>query len=162
MCTTILWHGISISIWISWPGEAPFGLYFYNKQICNACPGWPLANPIKSKSPELVYNFPIKAPFLVLFINAYSEGRHSSIDGSKAYLIACCGMSGFASMEPIQHTNSKNFAHENSIVLWILPHSCSGQGRQLLWCLPHSPWPPAHQLSCSIRQHPQSNNCQAC
>ena len=85
-------------------------MYSYIKRMCNACPGCALANPTKSKSSELVYNFPIKAPFLVLFIDAYSAGKHSSFDGSEVYLVACCGMTGFASMEPIQHANSKNFA----------------------------------------------------
>ncbi len=88
-----------------WPG-----MYSYIKQMCNACPGCALANPIKSKLSELVYNFPIKAPFLVLFVDASSVGKQSSFNGSKVYLIACCGMSGFASMEPIEHANSKNFA----------------------------------------------------
>jgi len=88
-----------------WPG-----MYSYIKRMCNACPGCTLANPTKSKSSKLVYNFLIKAPFLVLFIDAYSVGKHSSFDGSKVYLVACCGMTGFASMEPIQHANSKNFA----------------------------------------------------
>jgi hypothetical protein len=37
-------------------------------------------------------------------------GKHSSFDGLEVYLIACCGMTGFASMEPIQHANSKTFA----------------------------------------------------
>jgi hypothetical protein len=85
-----------------WPG-----MYSYIKRMCNACPG---ANPTKSKSSELVYNFSIEVPFLVLFIDAYSAGKHSSFDGSEVYLIACCGMTGFASMEPIQHANSKTFA----------------------------------------------------
>jgi hypothetical protein len=62
------------------------------------------------ESSKLVYNFPIKAPFLVLFVNAYSAGKHSSFDGFDTYLFACCGMTSFASMEPIQHANSKNFA----------------------------------------------------
>jgi hypothetical protein len=90
-----------------WPG-----MYSYIKRMCNACPGCALANPTKSKLSELVYNFPIEAPFLVLFINAYSAGKHFSFDGSETYLIACCGMTGFASMEPIQHPNSKTFASE--------------------------------------------------
>ena len=77
--------------------------------MCNACPGCALANPTKSKSSKLVHNFPIKAPFLVLFVNTYSSGKHSSFDGFDTYLVACCGMTGFASMEPIQHANSKNF-----------------------------------------------------
>jgi hypothetical protein len=57
-----------------------------------------------------MYNFPIEASFLVLFVDAYSTGKHSIFNGSRVYLIACCGMSVFASMEPIQHANSKNFA----------------------------------------------------
>jgi hypothetical protein len=44
-------------------------MYAYIKQICSACPGCALAKPIKSKSSELVYNFPIEAPFLVLFVD---------------------------------------------------------------------------------------------
>ncbi len=78
--------------------------------MCNACPGCALTNPTKSKSSKLVYNFPIKAPFLVLFVNVYSAGKHSSFNGFDTHLVACCGMTGFASMEPIQHANSKNFA----------------------------------------------------
>ncbi len=86
-------------------------MYSYIKRLCNACPGWALANPTKTKLSKLVYNFSIKATFLVLFIDTYSVGKHStSFNGSNVYLIACCGMTGFASMEPIQHANSKHFA----------------------------------------------------
>jgi hypothetical protein len=85
-------------------------MYSYIKRMCTACPGCALANPTKSKSSELVYQFPIEAPFLVLFVDAYSAGKHSRFDGFEVYLVACCGMTGFATMEPIQHANSKNFA----------------------------------------------------
>jgi hypothetical protein len=85
-------------------------MYSYITHMCNACPGCALANPTKSKSSELVYNFPIKALFLILFVDAYSMGKHSSFDGFDMYLDACCGMTGFASMKPIQNANSKNFA----------------------------------------------------
>jgi hypothetical protein len=33
--------------------------------MCHACPGCALSNPTRGKSSELVYNFPIEAPFLV-------------------------------------------------------------------------------------------------
>jgi hypothetical protein len=66
-------------------------------------------HPTKSKSFELVYNFPIEAPFLVLFVDAHSAEKHSSFDVFDMYLVACCGMTGFASMEPVIHANSKNF-----------------------------------------------------
>ncbi len=88
-----------------WPG-----MYSYIKRMCTVCPGRALANPTKSKSSKLVHNFPIEAPFLVLFIDVYSVRKHSSFDGLEVYLIACCRMTGFASMEPIQHANSKTFA----------------------------------------------------
>jgi hypothetical protein len=78
--------------------------------MCTACPGCTLANPTKSKSSELGYNFPIEAPTLVLFVDAYLAGKHSSFDGFETYLVACCGMTSFASMEPIVHANTKNFA----------------------------------------------------
>jgi hypothetical protein len=42
----------------------------------NACHGCALANPRKSKSSELAYNFPIKVPFLVLFVDAYLAEKH--------------------------------------------------------------------------------------
>jgi hypothetical protein len=85
-------------------------MYSYIKRMCNACPGCALANPTKSKSSEPMYQFPIKAPFLILFVDAYSTGKHSSFEGFEVYLVACCGMTRFAVMEPILHTNSKNFA----------------------------------------------------
>jgi hypothetical protein len=85
-------------------------MYSYIKRMCNACPDCALANPTKIKSSKLVYNFPIEAPFLISFVDAYSAGKHSSFDGFEVYLVACCGMTGFASMEPILHANSKNFA----------------------------------------------------
>jgi hypothetical protein len=88
-----------------WPG-----MYSYIKRMCNACPGCALANPTKSKTSELIYHFPIEVPFLVLFVDAYSAGKHSSFEGFEVYLVACCGMTGFAVMEPILHANSKNFA----------------------------------------------------
>jgi hypothetical protein len=50
-------------------------MYSYIKQMCAACPGCTLANPTKSKSSELVYNFPIEAPFLVHFAYTYYAGK---------------------------------------------------------------------------------------
>jgi hypothetical protein len=85
-------------------------MYSYIKQMYAPCPGCTLANPTKSKSSEPVYNFPIEAPLLVLFLDEYSAGKHSSFDGFETYLVACCGMLSFASMDPVRHANSKNFA----------------------------------------------------
>jgi hypothetical protein len=59
-------------------------------------PGCALANPNCGKSSELVYNFSIKAPFLVMFFDAYSAGKHAVYDGSECYLIGYFRMCGFA------------------------------------------------------------------
>ncbi len=55
-----------------WPG-----MYSYIKRMCSACPSCALANPTKGHYCELVYNLPIKAPFLVLHVDAYLAGAHS-------------------------------------------------------------------------------------
>ncbi len=78
--------------------------------MCQACPGCALANPTCGKSSELVYSFPIEAPFLVMFFGTYSAGKHAGYEGSKCYLIGCCGMCGFACMEPITRASATTFA----------------------------------------------------
>jgi hypothetical protein len=49
-------------------------MYAFVKQMCQACPGCALANPPPSKLSELIYNFLIKAPFLVMHFDAYLIG----------------------------------------------------------------------------------------
>jgi hypothetical protein len=88
-----------------WPG-----MYSYIKRMCQACPGCALANPTKSKSCKLVYNFLIEAPFLVLHVDAYSAGAHTGFKGSHVYLVACCGMCTFGTKEPIFGANAMSFA----------------------------------------------------
>jgi hypothetical protein len=48
----------------------------YVKRMCNACPSCALSNPTRGKSSELVYGFPIEAPFLVMHFDAYSAGKN--------------------------------------------------------------------------------------
>ena len=85
-------------------------MYSYIKRMCHACPGCALSNPTRGSSSELIYHFPIKAPFRVLFVDAYSAGKYSGFEGSGVYLIAACGMTGFSSMKSIQHANLTSFA----------------------------------------------------
>ncbi len=87
--------------------------------MCQACPGCALANPNCGKSSELVYNFPIEAPYLVMFFDAYSAGKHAGFEGSECYLIGCCGMCGFACMEPITSASATIFA---SAIMKVLLH----------------------------------------
>jgi hypothetical protein len=60
-------------------------MYAYVKRMCRACPGCALANPNCGKSSELVYKIPIEAPFLVMFFDAYSAGKHAGYEGSECY-----------------------------------------------------------------------------
>ena len=85
-------------------------MYTYVKRMCNACPGCALSNPSKRVSSELVYNFPIQAPFMVMHFDAYAAGKHESFEGHDCYLIGCCGMTAFACGEPISRPSAKTFA----------------------------------------------------
>ena len=88
-----------------WPG-----MYKYVKKMCRQCPGCALANRTKRKSSELLYSFPIKAPFQALHIDGYYAGQFKGFEGSELYLVACCGMCTFAVMEPVDKPNSTYFA----------------------------------------------------
>ncbi len=88
-----------------WPG-----MYAYVKRMCHACPGCTLSNPTRGKSSELVYNFPIEAPFLVIHFDAYAAGKHSGFEGLVVYLIGCCRMCSFACMEPVTNLSATTFA----------------------------------------------------
>jgi hypothetical protein len=92
-------------IWFYWPG-----MYKYIDCMCRACPGCNLANPTNSKSAELIYHFPIEAPMMVLHINGYSAGKQVGFEGSKMYIIACCGMCTFAAMEAVTNPSANTFA----------------------------------------------------
>jgi hypothetical protein len=85
-------------------------MYAFVKQMCQAFPGCALANPTQSKSSELIYNFPIEAPFLVMHFNTYAAGTYAGFEGSECYLVGCCGMSSFACMEPITNVSAATFA----------------------------------------------------
>ena len=54
-------------------------MYTHVKRMCNACPGCSLSNPSKSVSSELVYNFPVQAPFVVMHFDAYKAGSHRAL-----------------------------------------------------------------------------------
>ncbi len=88
-----------------WPG-----MYTYVKKMYSTCPGCALLNPTKAKLSELVYNFPIKAPFLVLHVDAYKVGAHLGFEGSETYLVACCGMCTFGALEPMTGASATMFA----------------------------------------------------
>jgi hypothetical protein len=85
-------------------------MYKFIAHMCNACPGCTLSNPTRSQSSKLLYNFPIKAPMKVIHINRYAAGKQQGFEGSKIYLVACCGMCTFAAVEPVTNASAKTFA----------------------------------------------------
>ena len=88
-----------------WPG-----MYGYIKHVCSVCLGCALSNPSRAKLSELVYNFSIEAPFLVIHFNAYVAGKHAGFKGSNAYLVGACRMCGFVCIEPVFNPSATTFA----------------------------------------------------
>jgi hypothetical protein len=88
--------------------------------MCQVCPGCALFNPNHGKLSELVYNFPIEAPFLVMHFDVYAAGKHAGFEGSDSYLIGCCGMTNFACMEPAMNPSAATFA--SAIMKMLLPY----------------------------------------
>jgi hypothetical protein len=80
------------------------------KTYVSGMPRFCTLQPHCGKSSELLYNFPIEAPFLVMHFDAYVAGKHAGFEGSNAYLIGCFGMCSFTCMEPITNPSSTKFA----------------------------------------------------
>ena len=85
-------------------------MYTFVARMCNACDGCSLSNRTKGASSELIYNFPIHAPFLVMHLDAYHAGKHQSFEGNDCFLIGCCGMTDFACAEPVSQLSATTFA----------------------------------------------------
>ena len=85
-------------------------MFTFVKRMCNACPGCTLSNPTRRLPSELVYNFPIQAPFMVMLFDAYHAGKHQSFEGHDCYLIGCCGMTTFACVEMVTRPSAATFA----------------------------------------------------
>jgi hypothetical protein len=78
--------------------------------MCAKCPACALANRNTRRASELVYRFPITAPFLCVHADGYSAGSHANFDGDKTYLIVVDGMTTFAVMEPVRKPDAAGFA----------------------------------------------------
>jgi hypothetical protein len=95
----------NISLCYYWPG-----MFGYIKDLCSKRPACALANRHRSRAKELVYGFPITAPFFVIHADGYSAGAGKNFDGESTYLITCCGMTGFAAVEPVKSADAAGFA----------------------------------------------------
>ncbi len=137
-------------------------MYTFIKQMCLACPGCTLSNPTKSKSSKFVYNFPIEAPVMVLHVDAYMAGFHPGFEGSEMYLLACCGMCTFGTLEPLSGANATTFA--SAIMKIQLRYgfchtSIFGQGQKILRCLLRGFRSTQSQLPCPLRGQSQPHAC---
>ncbi len=76
-------------------------MYSFIKRLCNACPGCALSNPTCRYILRTGLSFSHWCSILGP-LRRWLLCKHSGFEGSKAYLIAACGMTGFSVMEPIQ------------------------------------------------------------
>jgi hypothetical protein len=47
---------------------------------------------------------------MVLHVDAYMAGSHPGFEGSKIYLVACCGMCTFGALDPVSGAYATTFA----------------------------------------------------
>ena len=103
-------------------------MYSFIKRMCSACPGCALANPTRSTSSELVYHFPIDAPFRVLFVNGYSAGKHSGFKGCE---VSYCSMRHDGVLchgtHPARDLIIVCFGYYENSSVFSLPHYRAGQ-----------------------------------
>ena len=85
------------------------GMYSYCVHKCRQCPGYALSNPTM-KITELVYKFPIEAPFNVLHADGYKTGKHFNFEGTGTYIITAYGMTGFAACKPGANKSATTYA----------------------------------------------------
>ncbi len=101
-------------------------MYAFVKRMCQACPGCALANLTCSKSSELIYNFPIEAPSLVMHFNAYPAGTHAGFEGSERMLPHWLLWHDKFCMHGTHHKRiCSHFCvrhHEHALKIWLLPH----------------------------------------
>ena len=62
------------------------------------------------KISELIYKFPIEAPFLSPHVDVFKAGAHLNFERSDTYLIAACGMTTFAACEPVAEPSAITFS----------------------------------------------------
>ena len=87
-----------------WPG-----MYAYLKLMRHLCAGCGLANSFGRLSNELVYSFPMDAPFKVICGDIYKAGDIKAYNGESALFIIQDMLSGYAIIEELTELNSAAF-----------------------------------------------------
>ncbi len=85
-------------------------MYQYVKYAISTCAACILRNHNSRPRSELIYSFPIDAPFLTIHADVWVPGKTTSFDGYVGLMIVMCHMTAFAAMEPLKDLNSTAFS----------------------------------------------------
>lgn len=103
-----------------WPN-----MYNYIRQLIKQCAGCLMKNTSTRSGTELLYSFPLDAPFITITGDIWSPGKTEGYSGATALMIILCHMTGFAAIEPISsELNSTSFAKSAYRIMlrYGLPH----------------------------------------
>jgi hypothetical protein len=87
-----------------WPN-----MFKYIKNLIDSCAGCLLKNGARAAS-EILYSFPVIAPFMTVHADVWVPGKTMSFDGFVGLMIIMCHMTGFAAIQPLRELNSTSFA----------------------------------------------------
>jgi hypothetical protein len=82
-------------------------MYSYIKKAISTCAGCILKNHSARLSLELLYSFPIDAPFMTIHANIWVPSKTNSFDGYTGPMVVMCHMTGFVAIKPIKEANAK-------------------------------------------------------
>jgi hypothetical protein len=85
-------------------------MYKYIKYAISSCAACVLRSHNSRPASELLYSFPIDAPFLSIHADAWVPGKTNSFDGYQGLMVAMCHMTGFVAIKPLKEMNYTSFA----------------------------------------------------
>ena len=85
-------------------------MYSYIKRAIGSYAGCILKNHGARPGSELLYAFPVDAPFMTIHADLWVPGKTVSFDGTTGLMVVMCHMTGFTAIEPIREANAKEFA----------------------------------------------------
>jgi hypothetical protein len=85
-------------------------MYTYIKSLIDGCVACLLRNGGARAASELLYSFPLSAPFICVHADAWVPGKTTSFDGFSGLMIVVCHTVGFAAIQPLKDMNSTSFA----------------------------------------------------
>ena len=86
-------------------------MYKYIKQNIDSCAACLLKNSTARPASELLYTFPLSAPFMTVHADAWVPGKITSHGGYIGLMIVVCHMTGFAAIQPMKVMDSSSFAN---------------------------------------------------